>query len=104
MVARVTVFHDRLPSMVRKETVDSRREIANEIAGEARSTAPRLTGAFSSGISVEVDGATVRVVNNDPDAIHKEYGTSRTPAHATMTSASMARGRYSGMRPRGGRR
>lgn len=100
---RLTIYHDRLPGLVRKQSVADRREIANQIAGDARSSAPWLTGAYSTGIGVEVDGDTVRVVDNDPDAIHKEYGTSDTPAHASVTNAAMAYGKYSGMKPRRGR-
>nr|DAJ31973.1 MAG TPA: hypothetical protein [Caudoviricetes sp.]DAK89430.1 MAG TPA: hypothetical protein [Caudoviricetes sp.]DAO82737.1 MAG TPA: hypothetical protein [Caudoviricetes sp.]DAQ85100.1 MAG TPA: hypothetical protein [Caudoviricetes sp.]DAT71233.1 MAG TPA: hypothetical protein [Caudoviricetes sp.] len=42
----------------------------------------------------------VRVVDNDELAIHKEYGTADTPAHATLTGTAMRFGRYRGMRPR----
>lgn len=59
-----------------------------------------LTRAYRDGISVAVEGVTVKVIDSDDDAIHKEYGTSDTPAHAALTTAAMAHGKYSGMRPR----
>lgn len=101
---RLTVYHSKLPRLVRQRSVEERTEIASQIAADARAQAPRLTGAYAQGIAVEVDGTLVRVVDNDDTAIHKEYGTSRTPAHAALTNAAMSYGRYSGTRPRGGRR
>lgn len=102
-MARLTLYHDRLPGMVRRESFDGRVDIANKIVGDARSSAPILTGDYYRGMTVETDGLSVRAVDNDPDALHKEYGTSRTPAHASLTNAAMAYGKYSGMRPRGSR-
>lgn len=77
-----------------------RKEIAGEIAADARNRAPVVTGAYRGGIGVETNSDEVRVVDNDDDAIHKEYGTSDTPAHAALTNAAMQYGRYSGTMPR----
>ncbi len=98
--ARLTIFPEKTARQVRRQSLNGRLEIAEQIAADARATAPVLTGAFRRGIGVEVSGTQVMVVDNDPDAIHKEYGTSRTPAHATLTSAASRHGRYSGMKPR----
>ncbi|MEJ6019874.1 hypothetical protein [Corynebacterium sp. H113] len=98
--AKLTLFQQELRRETRQESTKKRRDIAGKIAADARSSAPVVTGAYRGGIGVEEDGDTVMVVDNDPDAIHKEYGTSDTPAHAALTNAAMAYGKYSGMRPR----
>lgn len=103
MRAHLTLYRDQLRRETRAESLKGRREIATRIANDARGSAPVLTGAYRDGMTVETSGSTVRVVDNDPDAIHKEYGTSDTPAHASLTNAAMQYGRYSGTRPRGRR-
>lgn len=97
----VTVFPTEAIREARKLSTEERVEIAEQIAADARATAPVLTGAFQSGIDVEVSGDTVQVVNNDPTAGFKEYGTGDTPAHATMTNAARRYGKYSGVTPKG---
>lgn len=101
--ARLTLY----PSVIRRSSrtlsIPGRVKIAHEIAAEGRGVAPMRSGRYRSGIGVETSGTSVRVVNNDDDAIHKEYGTSKTPAHAAITNAAMRKGKYSGTRPRGGR-
>lgn len=82
------------------ETYHQRMKIAAQIANNARAAAPVLTGRYRDGIAVESDGLTVRVVDNDETAIHKEYGTSDTPAHAALTNAAIEYGSYSGTQPR----
>ncbi|WP_280201218.1 hypothetical protein [Nocardia cyriacigeorgica] len=59
-----------------------------------------MTGAYRDGIGTEFSGTTVRVVDDDPDAIYKEYGTVDTPAHAAVTDAARRHGRYRGWTPR----
>lgn len=100
MATRLTIYQARLRAEAREESLEGRSRIADEIAGDARSRAPVLTGAYRGGIGVEISGTQVHVIDSDDDALHKEYGTSDTPAHAALTGAAMARGRYSGMRPR----
>ncbi|MGV3071107.1 HK97 gp10 family phage protein [Corynebacterium phoceense] len=100
MPARVTLWPDKLRAEARRESLRGRKEIAANIAADAQATAPVLTGAYRDGIAVETNGLVVSVVDNDPDSWHKEYGTSDTPAHAALTNAAQAYGRYSGMRPR----
>jgi hypothetical protein len=99
----VTVFPDEAVREARRLSTEDRVQIAEQIADDARATAPVLTGAFQSGIDVEVNGDQVQVVNNDPTAGFKEYGTGDTPAHATMTNAARRYGKYSGIKPRGSR-
>lgn len=99
MVARVQIFDDNARREARQASREQRVDIAGQIASDAAAFAPRLTGEYASSFSVEED-AQVRVVSNDDDAIHKEYGTSDTPAHAALTEAAMQYGKYSGTRPR----
>lgn len=101
MASRLTVYGDRARGEARALSLDGRIDIANQAANDARSAAPVYTGAYRDGISVEVQGDRVFLVDNDPDAIFKEYGTVDTPAHASMTDAARQHGRYSGWQPRG---
>ncbi|MFI5504465.1 hypothetical protein ACFLIN_03760 [Corynebacterium kutscheri] len=104
MTARFVLFRSQLPRKVRELSMNRRKEIAHTIATEAKSSAPVLTGRYQAGISVEVSGTQIMVVDTDDTAIHKEYGTSKAPAHAALTNAAMRYGTYSGTRPRRGRR
>lgn len=104
MKARLTLFKSQLPRKVRKLSTKQRQAIARDIAEEARNMAPVLTGRYRDGFGVEVSGSIVRVVNTDDTAIHKEYGTSKAPAHAALTNAAMGYGTYTGTRPRKGKR
>lgn len=98
---RVTVFNAQaIREAVRLSTAE-RAQTAEEIVVEARADAAVLTGRYRDGIHSVVDGENVSVVDDDPDAIYKEYGTSRTPAHAALTNAAKNHGRYSGWQPRG---
>lgn len=103
MGVRVTVFAAQAIAEARKLSTEDRAQIAEEIATEARAAAPVLTGHYRDGIHTETAGDDVRVVDDDPTAGYKEYGTSHTPAHATLTDAARKHGRYSGMKPRGRR-
>lgn len=98
---RVTVFAAEASRIAREASVPERTEIAEQAADDARATARVDTGEFKAGIGVEVDGTLVRIVNNDPEAGFKEYGTSDTPAQATMTNAARRYGKYSGVTPKG---
>ncbi len=99
MASRLILFPG-LDDEVRAETVQGREEIAAEIAALARSDAPVLTGAYRDGIVVRTYGERVLVVDEDDEAVFKEYGTVDTPAHAALTDAARAFGRYSGWQPR----
>lgn len=100
MVARVTVYPDRARAQARAISLDARIDIANQAAQDARASAPVLTGDYRDGISVEVSGDRVLLVDNDPDAVFKEYGTADTPPHAALTNSARQHGKYSGWRPR----
>lgn len=101
MAARVTVFKAAALAEALRISTQERARIAEEIAAEAQADAPVLSGAYRNGIEVQVDGERVSVVDMDPDAVYKEYGTSDTPAHASLTEAAMRHGRYTGWQPRG---
>lgn len=98
--AVLTIFDSIARQTARVATTPRRRAIARQIAADARAAAPVMTGAYRDGIGTEFSGTTVRVVDDDPDAIYKEYGTSDTPAHAALTDAARRHGRYRGWRPR----
>lgn len=93
--ARITYFAEQARAEAARISEKAREEIAQQIASDASAAAPVLTGAFRNGI--HADG--VRVLDDDPDAFYKEYGTSDTPAHATLTDAARKYGKYTGMQP-----
>lgn len=101
-LAKVTVFDDVARQEARQIARPDLVSIAGKIAGDASGFAPRRTGRYAGSFSVETSNG-VRVVSSDNTAIHKEYGTSDTPAHASLTEAAMRYGKYKGTRPRGGR-
>jgi len=103
MGVRVTIYAGQAIAEARKLSTEDRARIAEEIEIEARATAPVVTGAYRDGIHVEVSGTDVRVVDDDPTAGFKEYGTSTHAAHATLTDAARKHGKYTGMTPRGRR-
>lgn len=100
---RVTLYPEQLYREARQATTPRRVEVAHEAAGDAVAAAPVESGEYRDGISVQVAGDSVKLVDEDPEAFYKEYGTVQTPAHATLTTAAKKYGRYSGMKPRGGR-
>lgn len=104
MATRVTIYNDQAIREAYRLSTEKRAQIAHQIAADARADAPVRTGEFRAGIGVEVNGDQVMVVDNDPEAFYKEYGTSDTPAHATLTDAARAYGKYSGFQPKGGKR
>lgn len=93
---RTQVYRSQAVQDAYESSTEDRAKIAHLAGDDARGTAPVLTGAYRSGISVMVSGSTVKLVDDDPDAIYKEYGTSSTPAHMTLTAAASRYGRYSG--------
>lgn len=101
MAVRVTVYAGQAIAEARVISGPERVKIANEAAGIARANAPVLTGAYRGGIGVEGGGARVAIVDTDPDAVYKEYGTSDTPAHMALTNAARQFGRYTGWQARG---
>lgn len=102
--ARVTVFGAIAKAEARRISTPRRIDIAEEAAAEATARAPVESGEYRNNIHVEVGGDDVSLVDDDETAIHKEYGTSDTPAHAVLTDAVRKHGRYTGMQPKGSRR
>ncbi|HEY3557399.1 MAG TPA: hypothetical protein VGL05_08045 [Kribbella sp.] len=98
---RVTVFPDQAVAEARRVSTPDRIDIAHQAAGIAQGNAPVLTGRYRDGISVEVNGDEVAIVDTDPDSVYKEFGTSDTPAHAVLIEAASQFGKYSGWQPRG---
>ncbi|WP_280389311.1 HK97 gp10 family phage protein [Nocardia wallacei] len=103
-LVRLTIFDGPVRFAAAKLSTPKRREVAAEVAADARASAAVFTGAYRDGIGVEASGDDVHVVDDDEDAVYKEYGTSDTPAHAALTDAARQRGRYSGWQPKGRRR
>lgn len=102
MSTRARVFPEAL-HQARKASTKGRQKIAAEIAADARSRAPVLTGAYRGGIGVKTQGDRVFVVDSDPESSYKEFGTIDTTAHATLTDAARKRGKYKGRQPKGRR-
>lgn len=102
MADGVRIFLDNaeLNRLARKYSTPDRVDIAEEVAHEAIDEAPVLTGEYRGGVSVQVHGDHVSVVDDDPESMWKEYGTSDTPAHAVLTDAARRHGKYTGMKPR----
>ncbi|MGB6246110.1 HK97 gp10 family phage protein [Gordonia sp. (in: high G+C Gram-positive bacteria)] len=100
---RSRVFAREAIAQANASSVEQRAQIAHRAASDARTEAPVLTGAYRDGVTVLVDGADVTISDTDETAIHKEYGTSDTPAHATLINAASRYGTYYGARPRGSR-
>lgn len=99
-IARLTIFDEVARSKAYRIARPDLIKVAGRIAGDASGFAPRLTGRYAGSFTVDTSEG-VRVRSSDDTAIHKEYGTSKTPAHAALTEAAMRYGRYSGTRPRG---
>ncbi len=101
MVSRVRIFRAQAEREAREASTPARKEIGLDIADEFRSTAPRASGRYASSAHVEVAGHRVYVIDDDPDAFYKEYGTSKMRGIAALTKAARKFGKYSGFKPRG---
>lgn len=80
-----------------KSSTGQRAEIAGQAVADAQAEAPVLTGDYRGGMTVEVTGDKVSMVDTDPDAFYKELGTSDTPAHASLITAASRYGFYKGV-------
>lgn len=87
-----------LPRQVALATVEGRANVARLAAANARAVAPVVTGAYRGGIGVTVNRGSgeVTLVDTDPLAHLKEFGTVDTPAHMTLTNAARRYGRLVG--------
>lgn len=101
MVSRVRIFRAQAEREAREASAPARKEIGLEIAQDFRAAAPRRSGTFATSARVEVEGNRVYVIDDDPLAFYKEYGTSRSRGAATLTNAARKHGKYSGFQPRG---
>ncbi|MFT3661993.1 MAG: HK97 gp10 family phage protein [Gordonia sp. (in: high G+C Gram-positive bacteria)] len=99
MTVRARLNSGQVKKEIHASSVESRREIAEQAAADARTAAPVLTGAYRDGIGAVAHGDEVLIVDDDPAAIPKEYGTSDTPAHASLITAASRYGHYYGTRP-----
>jgi hypothetical protein len=100
MTVRVTVYTAQALREALRLSTPKRQQIAQQIAAEARADAPVRTGEYRDGIGTRTEGDRVFVQDDDPESVFKEYGTSDTPAHASLTDAARQYGRYSGWQPR----
>lgn len=101
MVSRVQIFRAQAEREAREASTPARKEVGQEIAQDFRAAAPRRSGIFATSARVEVDGERVYVIDDDPLAFYKEYGTSKSRGAATLTNAARKHGKYSGFQPRG---
>lgn len=98
MAVRVYVYSAQASRAALEFSTEQRAEIASQAADIARSAAPVQTGEYQGGIGTSVSGTDVMLFDSDPEAGYKEYGTSDTPAHMTLTNAARKFGRYFGSR------
>ncbi|WP_159840213.1 HK97 gp10 family phage protein [Nocardia sp. CY41] len=92
--ARLEIFEAQTYREARRGSTPDRITMAHQAAAKARQIAPVVSGAYRDGVDVEVDGDKVFLVDNDPDAFYKEFGTVDTPAHAILTDAARTLARY----------
>lgn len=83
----------------RRLSTPRRIEVAHEAVADFQASAPVLTGAYRDGGGVVVSGDDVTMVNRDPEASYKEFGTSDTPVHGSFVNAARRHGRYTGWTP-----
>jgi hypothetical protein len=97
---RIEVYNALAIAEARLGTKEGLEAIAQAIVDDARGSAPVETGEFRDSMAVSSAGNKVYAEAQDEKAIYVEYGTSDTPAHATMTNAARKFGKYTGMQPR----
>lgn len=87
-----------LPQQIVRVTTEGRSTVARLAAGYARAIAPVVFGAYRGGIGVRVNRGSgdVEMVDDDPLAVIKEFGTVDTPAHMVLTNAARRYGRFVG--------
>lgn len=87
-----------LPKQIVTASTQDRANAARQAAAIARLRAPVVSGAYRGGIAVRVNTGTgeVSLVDTDPLAAIKEFGTIDTPAHLVLTDAARAFGKLVG--------
>jgi len=98
---RIEVYPARAIAEARATMGSALTEIAQAIVDDARGSAPVETGEFRNSMAVAGGGDKVYAEAQSDESFYIEYGTSDTPAHATMTNAARKFGKYTGMQPRG---
>ncbi|MCU1640912.1 MAG: hypothetical protein JWN03_1187 [Nocardia sp.] len=91
---RLTIFEAQVRDEAKKASLPDREELAYEVALKAIELAPVVSGAYQDGIDVVVEDGDVYVVDNDPIAFMKEFGTVDTPAHLILTEAAADLAQY----------
>lgn len=92
--ARLQLFPPAIWSEAKDESLPDLRAMAEEAAETAREIAPVVSGAYRDGVDVEEENDMVFLVDNDPLAFIKEYGTVDTPAHAILSDAARELAQY----------
>ncbi|WP_280449958.1 HK97 gp10 family phage protein [Nocardia brasiliensis] len=92
--ARLEIFAAQTYREASKGSKPERLTMAKRAAAKARQIAPVVSGAYRDGVAVEEDGDDVFLVDNDPLAFIKEFGTVDTPAHAILTDAARELAQY----------
>jgi hypothetical protein len=90
----ITLFPGELARELAEKAKPQIVERAKQAAAKARSEAPVVSGAYRDGIGVVVEGDDVYLVDTDPLAAIKEYGTADTPPHSVLTNAGASIGKY----------
>lgn len=98
-VVSVVVYPAQAIAEARATMGDALEVIAEAIVQVARATAPVESGEWRNSMTVTGGGDKVFAESTDEESIYKEYGTSDTPAHGTMTNAARQFGKYTGMQP-----
>ncbi|RTL65908.1 MAG: HK97 gp10 family phage protein [Pseudonocardiaceae bacterium] len=96
-MSKVTLYMGVCFATAAKGAADELGKIAEQVAGDARGSVPVESGEWRAGISGGQEGDIGMVRSSDPESFWKEYGTSDTPAHMTLTNAARKYGKYSGM-------
>lgn len=95
----IIVWYPNAEEEILSATTEARIKVAERIVDEAQQHAPVRTGAFRDGLHVEISGAEVDIVDDDPAAFFIEYGTIDTPPAGVITEAAENEGEYHGKRP-----
>lgn len=91
---RLTIYDAQVYAAVDKSTLPSRIDMAYEVALEAIDIAPVVSGAYRDGIDVVTEGTDVFIVDDDPIAFMKEFGTVDTEPIGLLTEAAQVLAKY----------
>ena len=91
---RLTIYEAQVRSQATRASLPGRLDLAYEVALEAIDRAPVVSGAFRDGIDVAQEDGDVFIVDNDPIAFMKEYGTVDTEPIYLLTAAAEVLAKY----------